>query len=318
MPRKLTGTLEKASASGRSSPVRNDACPACGSIMQEVIAELDFPVNSEEVTVPDISHLRCPACNEVMLRLDEARVLRERAFALYQKKYGLLTADEIRRIRERLGITQARLAALLRLGANTISRWEAGRTIQTTSMDLMLRMVRDVPGVPDYLQRLCSPALEIALPSSKRKFDTQASYATLIILALLSENGGVCSQRRVRMACVLLSSKDRLLQLAPPGMKRIVKQWVKQLEEPIQLTVWKVAIDELLNRQVISRDVTQGELTFRINQGNMQLDALSSDEWLSFEVRSVLKIIDSNAPDLYEQLEQALPPQEREKIKVAS
>jgi hypothetical protein len=36
--------------------------------------------------------------------------LRERALDVYRKKYGLLTADEIRSLRERFGLTQAELA----------------------------------------------------------------------------------------------------------------------------------------------------------------------------------------------------------------
>jgi Helix-turn-helix len=50
-------------------------------------------------------------------------------------------------------LTQAELARLLRLGANTISRWEAARNVQTASMDMLLRMIRDVPGTLDYLRR---------------------------------------------------------------------------------------------------------------------------------------------------------------------
>jgi len=40
----------------------------------------------------------------------------------------------------------------LRLGANTISRWEAGRSVQTEAMDVLLRLLRDVPGSLDYLR----------------------------------------------------------------------------------------------------------------------------------------------------------------------
>src|SRR5437667_12514328 len=55
-------------------------------------------------------------------------------------------ADEIRSIRERFGLTQAELARLLRLGDYTISRWEAGRNVQAAAMDMLLRMIRDLPG----------------------------------------------------------------------------------------------------------------------------------------------------------------------------
>ncbi|TMB32895.1 MAG: helix-turn-helix domain-containing protein [Deltaproteobacteria bacterium] len=129
-----------------------DACPSCGTQMRERKARLSFPVNGEKVVVPDALHLRCPKCGEIVLRLDDMRHLREGALTLYRKQYGLLSSDEIRSIRERLDLTQAALSKLLHLGGNTLSRWEAGRNVQTAAMDILLRLIRDVPGSLDYLR----------------------------------------------------------------------------------------------------------------------------------------------------------------------
>jgi DNA-binding transcriptional regulator YiaG len=41
----------------------------------------------------------------------------------------------------------------LRLGATTISRWESGRNVQTAAMDILLRLLRDLPGGIEYLRR---------------------------------------------------------------------------------------------------------------------------------------------------------------------
>lgn len=138
---------------GPGAVLPDDACPECGSPMREKRGELKLPVNGEEITVAGATHLRCPKCREVVLRFHDARKLRQRALEIYRKKYRLLTADEIRSIRERFGLTQAELARLLRLGANTISRWEAGRNVQTAAMDVLLRMIRDLPGSIDYLRK---------------------------------------------------------------------------------------------------------------------------------------------------------------------
>jgi putative zinc finger/helix-turn-helix YgiT family protein len=72
--------------------------------------------------------------------------------SLYREKHGLLSADEIRAIREQFHLTQADLARLLRLGANTVSRWESGRNVQTSAMDIWLRLIRDLPGSIEYLR----------------------------------------------------------------------------------------------------------------------------------------------------------------------
>ena len=101
--------------------------------------------------MPDATHLACPRVHDSVLRADDARHLRERALDLYRGKYGLLTAEEIRSLRERFGLTQAELAWLLRLGQNTLS--EAGRNVQTAAMDVLLRVLRDVPGGLEYLRK---------------------------------------------------------------------------------------------------------------------------------------------------------------------
>ena len=143
----------------RAKPGRllaDNACPQCGTPMREKQGVLKFPVNGEEIALSGSPHLSCPKCHEVVLRFDDARKLRHRALEDYRQKYGLLSADDIRSIRERFGLTQAELARLLRLGANTISRWEAARNVQTASMDVFLRMIRDIPGTLAYLRTLAA------------------------------------------------------------------------------------------------------------------------------------------------------------------
>ena len=137
----------------RGVALPDNACPECGGPMREKRGRLKLPVNGEDIAVPEAPHLSCPKCHEVVLRFDDARRLRQRALEIYRAKYGLLTADEIRSIRERYGLTQAELARLLRLGGNTMSRWEAGRNVQTGAMDMLLRMIRDLPGSLDYLRK---------------------------------------------------------------------------------------------------------------------------------------------------------------------
>jgi len=122
-------------------------------MMAERHSTLKLPVNGEEVSVSAACQLRCPKCDEVVLRFADSRRLQEDAIAIYRKKYGLLSADEIRAIRERFGLTQSQLAKLLHLGGNTISRWESGRNVQTEAMEMLLRLIRDVPGSIEYLRR---------------------------------------------------------------------------------------------------------------------------------------------------------------------
>ena len=120
--------------------------------MAEKRGKLRLPVNGEEVAVPSALHLSCPKGHDIVLRYQDARRLGEDGIEIYRRKHGLLSAHEIRAIRERFGLTQAEFASLLRLGANTLSRWESGRNVQTEAMDMLLRLIRDLPGSIDYLR----------------------------------------------------------------------------------------------------------------------------------------------------------------------
>jgi putative zinc finger/helix-turn-helix YgiT family protein len=124
--------------------------------MIEKRSSLRLPINGEETSVPSALHLSCPRCGEIVLRFGDSRRLHEDAIASYRKKHHLLATGEIRALREHLGLTQADLAGLLRLGANTISRWESGRNVQTAAMDILLRLIRDLPGSIDYLRSLAA------------------------------------------------------------------------------------------------------------------------------------------------------------------
>lgn len=146
----MTTPRKKTSPRASFSP---DACPRCGTPMKEAHGVLRLPVNGEDIPVPHAAHLRCPKCKEIVLRLEDARRLGEDAIGLYRKKHGLLSAAEIRAIRERFDLTQSDLAKLLHLGQNTVSRWESGRNVQTAAMDVLLRLLRDVPGSLEYLRK---------------------------------------------------------------------------------------------------------------------------------------------------------------------
>ncbi len=148
----IMGTTRKKTAAKKIALAAH-ACPVCGTGMVQKRGTLRVPVNGEDIAVPSAVHLSCPKCGEVLLGFTESKRLGEDAIAIYRRKHGLLSADEIRAIRECFSLNQADLARLLRLGANTVSRWESGRNVQTAAMDILLRLIRDIPGSLDYLRK---------------------------------------------------------------------------------------------------------------------------------------------------------------------
>ena len=54
----------------------------------------------------------------------------------------MLTPEEIRGIRKRLGLSRSALAKLTGIGEASLSRWESGIKIQTPGYDRYLRLLR--------------------------------------------------------------------------------------------------------------------------------------------------------------------------------
>ncbi len=69
------------------------------------------------------------------------------------RQLGLLTPDEIRAGREKLGLSQQELQELLGLGGNSLSRWENGHVYQSRSHDTLLRITYSVPPALKWLKR---------------------------------------------------------------------------------------------------------------------------------------------------------------------
>ena len=141
--------MKRKKSSTRARPPPDDACPRCGRTMRETVGPHFVPVNGEEVRVSS-PHLLC-VCGEKVFRSGEVDAAHQKAFSSYRRRHSLLEADEIRALRERLDMTQRELARLLRLGENSISRWESGRNVQSASMDVLLRHLT-VPSAVEFLR----------------------------------------------------------------------------------------------------------------------------------------------------------------------
>jgi putative zinc finger/helix-turn-helix YgiT family protein len=68
-----------------------------------------------------------------------------------RREARLLTPEEIREGREKLGLTQKQFANLLGVGEATVSRWETGVQIQQRAMDRFLRVCLASPAAVELL-----------------------------------------------------------------------------------------------------------------------------------------------------------------------
>jgi len=109
-----------------------------------------------KIRIPDLEVIACtnPDCRpedpgDTIIHDDAATW---RVTVETYRQLGLLTPEEVRAGRERLGLNQQQLQELLGLGGNSLSRWENGHVYQSRSMDTLLRIVFNVPPAMDYVR----------------------------------------------------------------------------------------------------------------------------------------------------------------------
>jgi putative zinc finger/helix-turn-helix YgiT family protein len=122
---------------GRKSSIR---CPICdkGTLVPkqgEFVTRVKCGAEKKELRVGNVSWDECDACGE---KIFDNNAMRQISDARYDA-VGLLAPSELKEIRKKLGYTQEQMAVFLGIGNKTYCRWENGTSIQTKSMDTLIR-----------------------------------------------------------------------------------------------------------------------------------------------------------------------------------
>ena len=128
-------------------------CGKCGqkSMRLETMfyaTTIEHDGRSYHVQIPALAVPRCGKCQAISID-DEAD---QQISAAFRREARLLSPEEIRRGREKLGQTQKQFANLLGIGEATVSRWETGAQIQQRAMDRFLRVCLASSAVVALLQ----------------------------------------------------------------------------------------------------------------------------------------------------------------------
>lgn len=115
------------------------ACDAENSYERKLV-ESEKSLRGETFTVKHHSW-RCRECGEGLLGPTEMDEAMRAVVEAYQKAHGLLTAENLKKLRSQQKLSQAKLAELSGLGIASIKRWEGGLVLQTEANDEALRGV---------------------------------------------------------------------------------------------------------------------------------------------------------------------------------
>lgn len=83
--------------------------------------------------------MECKKCGWHFLTDDQADNLVQRTVDRYREKHGLLTSDQIKGYRMRLGLSQCEFAERLSVGEASLKRWETCH-VQDKSSDALIRL----------------------------------------------------------------------------------------------------------------------------------------------------------------------------------
>lgn len=123
-------------------------CAVCGGVTRlALISDWEIPASSTKpaVSVHDVECLECPECGERYLEPEQIRAFERKVIEAQRVAKNLLSAEDIRHIREQLGINKERLEAILNLNPKSFYRWENGISIQSDVVDTVLRLLRKYP-----------------------------------------------------------------------------------------------------------------------------------------------------------------------------
>lgn len=134
-------------------------CGKCGQKQMQLATvsyanTIEHDGRTYRVEIPALTVPRCANCQAISID-DEADRQISSAFRLEAR---LLTPEEIRNGREKLGLTQKQFASLLGVGEATISRWETGAQIQQRAMDRFLRVCFASPAAVELLRSDFQPS----------------------------------------------------------------------------------------------------------------------------------------------------------------
>ena len=140
-------------------------CPVCeqGQLTPETYDD-EFLHNGNPIRVRGLERHLCSACSAQPIFPEQIKRNQIRIADAKRTVDGLLPADEIRRVREFAHISQSQAARIFGGGANAFSKYERGEVVQSVAMDVLLRLIRDIPGAAELAASYAGVTLGRAAP----------------------------------------------------------------------------------------------------------------------------------------------------------
>jgi HTH-type transcriptional regulator / antitoxin MqsA len=156
----------------------SNKCAECGCSDFEVRIEPDEFQRNGQSFIADVEYSVCRQCGDEVIFTEQIKrndcILRD----AWRKIDGLLTAQEIVDLRNKLGLTQQEAAKIFGGGVNAFSKYERSEVIQSGAMDKLMRAALEFPPLFLWLKQqagLLAPDYDNVKPLvSKEPFETDS------------------------------------------------------------------------------------------------------------------------------------------------
>jgi putative zinc finger/helix-turn-helix YgiT family protein len=116
----------------------------------------DFANGASRIRVDGLSRFHCTNCGANSMSSEQVRANQLRIADAKRAGDNLLYGEQIRGLREKLGLSQTDAALLFGGGSTGFSKYERGQVVQSVPMDRLLRLVDENPHLLNSLRRIAT------------------------------------------------------------------------------------------------------------------------------------------------------------------
>lgn len=172
-----------------------DQCLACGAAaVEERVAPFVVEHDGKTTTIQD-RHMVCAACENISYRGAQASEHERAVAAALRQMQGLLSPEELSRIRAKYRLKQTDMESMLSTGPKTWTRWERGKITQSRATDKLIRAIADDPDLARRLMvdaGVVNPEAEAVFAQIER--DEKILARTLLMAELREQLGAQAAQ----------------------------------------------------------------------------------------------------------------------------
>lgn len=172
--------------------MKRQKCPICGAgVLIKWVGTEVFEYKGQILTIPDYVTYACNECGEAIVDTSTFRSSGKRLKDFKRMVDGLLTGEQIKAIRLKLGLTQEQMANIIGGGLKSLARYESGQVCQSRGMDNLLRILDVFPETLKVIQQKATGFVSSAKVLYMDEFRDRKAYQNDEVSVFVGEKDSI-------------------------------------------------------------------------------------------------------------------------------